>query len=138
MRHMFGAAGLMMAGFLCACTGAAPRSADGPQAATVVRMGFHSFEPAQTTIAVGQTVEWANDSMLWHTVTCDPALAKRPEDAALPPGAARFDSGKVDAGHRFSHTFTVPGTYRYFCQPHELNGMVGEVKVTGAGGGAEK
>ena len=29
----------------------------------------------------------------------------------------------------FSHTFKVPGTYRYYCTLHEGNGMVGEVIV---------
>jgi len=34
-----------------------------------------------------------------------------------------------------SYTFNEPGTYTYFCRPHEAQGMVGSVTVT-AGGGA--
>jgi plastocyanin len=29
------------------------------------------------------------------------------------------------------HTFDVPGTYQYFCIPHEMAGMTGTVVVTG-------
>ncbi|MCL5279758.1 MAG: plastocyanin/azurin family copper-binding protein [Planctomycetes bacterium] len=29
----------------------------------------------------------------------------------------------------FQHTFEVPGTYVYFCLPHEAMGMVGKVTV---------
>ena len=92
-------------------------------------MHFHGFEPETVTINAGQAVAWENKSWIWHTVTADPAKAKKPEDVALPPGAETFDSGKVESGGTYQHAFTVPGTYRYFCKPHELKGMVGEVVV---------
>jgi plastocyanin len=41
----------------------------------------------------------------------------------------------ANPGNTYQHTFTVPGTYRYFCQPHESNGMVGEVVVKAGVGG---
>ena len=133
MRRMLLAVGLLLAvSLLCGCSSAVPRSADEPQAAKVVAMGFHSFNPPEVTITVGQTIEWQNDSIIWHTVTCDPSLAKRPQDVVLPQGAQSFNSGQVDPGHRYYHLFTVPGTYRYFCEPHELSGMIGEVIVTAA------
>jgi plastocyanin len=114
---------------LCGCATDASDSGDQPQAAAVVVMHLHSFEPKTVTINSGQTVRWENKSFIWHTVTADPALAKKPEDVALPPGAEPFNSGEVKAGGSYQHTFTAPGTYRYFCQPHELKGMVGEVVV---------
>jgi hypothetical protein len=35
------------------------------------------------------------------------------------------------SGGTFSFTFEEPGTYDYFCIPHEDLGMVGSVTVTG-------
>lgn len=108
---------------------AASESGTPPQAPAVVKMHLHSFDPKTVTINAGQTVRWENKSFISHTVTAEPALAKQSQDVALPPGAKPFNSGKIKAGHSFEHTFTVPGTYRYFCQPHESKGMVGEVVV---------
>jgi len=105
------------------------KSYSGPEPAAVVVMHLHSFEPATATIKAGQTVRWNNTSIIWHTVTDDPALAKDASHAALPPGAAAFDSGKVEAGSNWWHTFSVPGTYKYFCKPHESKGMLGTVVV---------
>jgi plastocyanin len=114
-----------------ACTAHRPVQA-GSSPSAIVEMHFHSFQPQVVTIRAGQTVLWKNTSLIWHTATADPRQAKRPEDVSLPEGAEAFDSGKVVAGDSFSHTFTVPGTYRYFCRPHELKGMVGQVVVTPA------
>lgn len=87
------------------------------------------FIPAQVTIASGATVAWRNTSLLVHTVTADPDKAARPESTALPEDAAPFDSGDIVPDGTFSHRFTVPGTYRYFCIPHEGAAMIGTVVV---------
>ena len=87
------------------------------------------FVPAEVRITVGQSVVWMNISSLVHTVTADPALAKNSADAQLPKGAQPFNSGNVVPGQTFRHVFDVPGTYRYFCIPHEGMGMVGTVIV---------
>jgi len=47
----------------------------------------------------------------------------------LPKGATAFDSGFIPPGGDYSYTFTVPGTYRYFCLPHEKAGMFGMIVV---------
>jgi plastocyanin len=39
--------------------------------------------------------------------------------------------GLLDAGDTFEFTFDEPGTYRYFCIPHEDQGMVGTIVVSG-------
>jgi len=87
------------------------------------------FAPNKITIKVGQTVEWHNVSVLVHTVTADPKLAANRKDVALPAGAKVFNSGSIEPKGTFRHTFTVAGTYRYFCIPHEAAGMTGEVIV---------
>jgi len=107
----------------------------GPDPAATVHMGFHSFDPEMVTIKEGDTVRWDNSSLIWHTVTFDPAKAKDENHVGLPAGVQPFDSGKVDMGANFWHTFTVPGVYHYICRPHESSGMSGTVVVQK--GGAE-
>jgi plastocyanin len=68
---------------------------------------------------LGKPFDAENKTVIGHTVTADPSLAKMPEDVTLPHGAGAFDLGEVEGGHAVQHTFTVPGTYRYFCKPHD-------------------
>lgn len=63
------------------------------------------------------------------TVTDNPKLAEDQKDSTLPAGASAFDSGDIRADQVYSRTFTVPGTYPYFCRRHEDDGMVGSVVV---------
>ncbi len=88
-----------------------------------------SFEPMQTTIKAGDTVEWQNVGNELHHVTTDPAAALKKGDVSNPPGAKPFDSGFLKPGESFSETFSVPGTYRYTCAVHEAKGMNGEIIV---------
>ncbi len=91
------------------------------------------FEPAAITITVGETVTWVNASPIPHTATGDPdknpVSETRPDVVALPPGAEPWDSGLLNQGQAFSHTFTVAGEYTYFCIPHVLSGMLGTITV---------
>ena len=90
-------------------------------AATVnvnVGPGF-SFSPANTTVAAGDTIVWTFLST--HSTTSDSQTA-----------AEAWDSGIRSSG-TFSHTFTVPGTYPYYCSLHSFPGgtfMNGSVQVT--------
>jgi plastocyanin len=88
------------------------------------------FEPASMTVPRGATVTWRNTGQVAHTVTDDPSKAVTAADAQLPPGAQAWDSGNLNPGQTFSRTFDVPGTYKYFCQPHEAAGMLGTITVT--------
>ena len=103
-----------------------------PNAAAVVDMGFQSFSPATVNIHAGQTVEWRNTSVITHSVTDDPQLARTAGDAALPAGATPFSSGDIAAGNVYTYTFRTPGTYKYFCTHHEGDGMLGTVIVAPA------
>ncbi|MGD2071483.1 MAG: plastocyanin/azurin family copper-binding protein [Gemmatimonadota bacterium] len=91
------------------------------------------FLPDTVRVTPGGTVEWRNTSRLVHTVTADPELAADPESVVLPEGAATFDSGFMDPGATFRHTFDVEGTYRYVCLPHQPV-MFGVVIVGSADG----
>jgi plastocyanin len=73
-----------------------------------------SFEPKTITVKTGDTVVWKNVSDMPYSVTDVPSVAATAQDAALPPNAKEFDSGLISPGKDYSHTFTVPGTYKYF------------------------
>lgn len=92
-----------------------------------------SFDPAVDTIRVGDTVRWENSSVMVHTVTDDPALSRVEGSARLPDGARPFNSGNLDPDATFVRTFTVPGTYGYFCIPHEGAKMKGTLIVLPGG-----
>jgi plastocyanin len=77
------------------------------------------FSPQSVTVRAGDAVVWQNTSGGTHTVTAE----------QVPAGAAAFNSGSLGPGAQFSHTFTVPGEYRYYCSPHRGMGMVGVVVV---------
>jgi plastocyanin len=87
------------------------------------------YAPAKLTIKSGDTVKWVNSGQTVHDVSTNAANAQSPKDTSMPKGAQAFDSGFIPPGGDFSHTFTVPGTYKYFCLPHEKDGMVGFVIV---------
>jgi len=106
----------------------------GDPAATVSITNSLNFEPDTVRIERGQTVRWKNTSVIVHTVTADPTEATIDGSVKLPDGASRFDSGTLDPKATFEHQFETPGTYRYFCIPHEGTKMYGAVIVEPAGG----
>jgi len=101
------------------------------KAAVVVKMSDKppKFMPETLTIKVGDTVEWVNNAKTLHSVDADPSMVQRPADVVLPKGAKAFDSGFMQPGATFDYTFTVPGTYKYTCVPHEKDAMNGTVIV---------
>ena len=84
-----------------------------------VRMEDNFFSPANITVEPGTTVTWVQSGNNPHTTTSYDGL---------------WDSGMIEGGSggTFSFTFEEPGTYDYFCKPHEDLGMVGSVTVSGA------
>jgi plastocyanin len=88
------------------------------------------FVPSSLTVPRGATVTWKNTGQVPHTVTADPTKAVKPADVSLPGGVQPWGSVDIDGGQTFSHTFDVPGTYRYICIPHEALGMLGTITVT--------
>jgi plastocyanin len=87
------------------------------------------YTPEKATIKVGDTVQWVNDGQTVHDVSTNAANAQNRKDTSMPKGAQAFDSGFIPPGGDYSYTFTVPGTYKYFCLPHEKAGMVGVIVV---------
>lgn len=105
-------------------------SVAGVAATTVQMTDALKFDPATLTSPRGSTVTLRNTSQTVHTVTDDPSKAANKADAELPAGAQPWDSGLLNPGQTFTHTFDVPGTYKYFCTPHETLGMLGTIIVT--------
>ena len=114
--------------FTCSCSGGQP-AGEAPPADTVTMTNSAKFMPDSIVVSAGDIVLWKNTSDLTHTVTCDPSKAVKKKDVLLPSGAKPFNSGNLKPGESFTKKFTVPGTYRYFCIPHEMLGMEGIVVV---------
>ncbi len=104
----------------------------------VIISSNRTFIPPNITIESGTTVTWKSASFDTHTVTAIPELANQPGSVLLPAGAEPFTSGLLFYNDTYSHTFTVPGQYRYFDRFHEFAGMIGLITVTEKqDGGAE-
>jgi plastocyanin len=73
-----------------------------------------AFSPAALTVTTGTRVTWVNRDDVPHTATS----TARPR---------LFDSRTLDTDERFSHVFTAPGTYEYFCAVHPH--MTGRIVV---------
>ncbi len=79
-----------------------------------------AFTPTVVTIKAGDTVSWIWRSVgFFHTVTSGTGGTSD----------GLFDSGLHKDPFTFSFTFPVPGTFRYYCDPHLSMGMVGQVIV---------
>ena len=74
-----------------------------------------NFDPPVITVIIGSnnTVTWTNQDTFTHTVTATDGS---------------FNSGDVKAGATWTHTFSTPGNYSYYCIYHSA-WMRGEVIV---------
>jgi plastocyanin len=74
-----------------------------PSPISTIHIRDFAYVPASVTIHPGQTVRFAQDDSTAHTVT---AVDKS------------FDSGNLDKGKSWTHTFDKEGTYAYLCAYH--------------------
>jgi plastocyanin len=70
----------------------------------------NAFDPPQLTVKAGTSVTWTNNDSVTHTVAFD-----------------SFDSGDIESGGTYSHTFPDKGTFDYHCSIHP--NMTGSVIV---------
>jgi plastocyanin len=120
---------LIGCGGLAAC-GSAPNE---PAASATVKMtSANRYDPETVTIKNGETIQWQNTTSSAHTATFNPAAGSPlvAPNVSLPEGVATFDSGDVEPGKTWSHTFTTPGTYKYLCIRHASLGELGTVMVS--------
>ncbi len=108
-----------------------PNPAHAASTPVVVKMSDKApyYAPEKVTIKAGETVEWVNKGDTIHSVSTEAANAQNAKDVSMPAGAKAFDSGFLAPGSKYDYTFIVPGTYHYFCLPHEGAGMVGTIVV---------
>ena len=78
-----------------------------------VKIHNFKFEPANLTIAVGETVQFINNDEEPHTVTATDGT---------------FNSKALDTNQTWSYTATKPGTYPYICSIHPF--MKGTLTIT--------
>jgi plastocyanin len=77
---------------------------------THAEMKTVTFSPNRIEITAGTTVTWTNNDPLVHTISADDKS---------------WDSGAVEPGKTWSHTFTQPGEYSFHCTPHPfMKGVV--------------
>ncbi len=70
-----------------------------------------AFIPAAMNINLGGTVTWTNNDTAAYTVTSD--------------AGSELDSGTLNPGQQYSHTFNIPGTFRYHSNFHSnVNGTI--------------
>jgi len=83
------------------------------------------FTPNMLTIAQGDTVDW-----VWYGSGYYPPSHSVTAGTPNNPTPSVFDSGVHHSPNTFSHTFTTPGNFPYFCQVH-LSMMTGSITVVG-------
>jgi plastocyanin len=86
-----------------------------PQSSTIIPVSIDAgsglnvnlpgYTPTDITVVVGvnNTVKWVNNDNMAHTVTASDGS---------------FDSGNLNPGAAYVHTFTSPGIYHYICTYH--------------------
>ncbi|KAL0023389.1 hypothetical protein WJX79_002215 [Trebouxia sp. C0005] len=93
--------------------------------ARVAKGGGLAFDPSTVTIKAGESVTWTNNVGFPHNVVFD-------EDD-IPEGVDANSLSHEDylnsPGQKVSSKFSKPGTYGYYCEPHQGAGMVGKVVV---------
>jgi plastocyanin len=87
-----------------ATPGAADTGADASMESLAVEIKDFAFNPPEITVPVGGSITWTNQDTAPHTAT----------------GLDReaLQSGTIDPGASFTHTFETAGTIEYFCEFH--------------------
>lgn len=82
-----------------------------------------SFKPKTIIIEPGDSVTWINEADEDHNIVSYPD--------GFPKGAKPFSSPFLKKkNEKWSHTFTLKGSYEYHCIPHLPMGMHGSVIVS--------
>ncbi len=100
---------LLLAGLTQVLAGEAAKAA---ASTATVNIDNFAFAPATLTVTTGTTVTWKNDDDSPHRIG---------------DNNGTFKSAALDTEDTFSHTFTTPGEYEYFCSIHPY--MTGKIVV---------
>jgi plastocyanin len=77
------------------------------------------FDPVLLNLPIGATVTWKNLDSTLHTVTSGSTESGK--------SGTIFDSSYLTGGKTFQHTFSIAGTFDYYCPLHPY--MKGQVVV---------
>jgi plastocyanin len=77
------------------------------------------FDPLLLNVPVGATVTWKNLDSTLHTVTSGSTESGK--------SGTIFDSSYLTGGKTFQHTFSIAGTFDYYCTLHPY--MKGQIVV---------
>jgi plastocyanin len=83
--------------------GVLPAPSAQAQSSNTIVIQNYSFNPQTLSVPVGTTVTWMNSAPIAHTTTSDTGL---------------WDSGPLNPGAEFQHTFNTAGTFTYHCNIH--------------------
>lgn len=116
------AATLTVAG-LVACSGTSPVEQTGAGTVVEIEAVDNVFRPETIEIEPGTEVRWVNGGRNAHDV--------KPTDTSL--GDWGIELAGFEPGATYSHVFTEPGEYPYYCTAHgtRTRGMIGTIVVTG-------
>ena len=99
-----------------------PGVASGTTVTVTVGNGGFFFSPSSVTIHPGDTVRWTWSSGGHSTTSGTPGHPR-----------GLWDSGILNQGAMFTHTFNAAGSFPYYCTPHgACCNMVGTVTVSNA------
>ncbi len=99
----------------------------------------HRFEPADLTIAPGDTVRWTNESGMAHNVRADDDRFRCSVDCGFGDSGYGGSAGDPSAaGWSFTRTFTELETIAYHCDAHGAVGGIGMAGRIVVQGPAEK
>ena len=100
-----------------------PTAASAATVTVTVGNGGFFFTPSSVTIHPGDTVLWTWSSTGHSSTSGNPGM---------PTGL--WDSGILNQGATFTHTFNTAGSFPYYCTPHgACCNMVGMVTVVNRG-----
>ncbi len=95
---------------------AAAIAAGSHQGPPTVAITDFKFQPATASVIAGDTVRFVNRDQEAHTITASDGS---------------FDSAGLDTGQSWTHRFTKPGRYTYYCELHPY--MKGTIIVLARG-----
>jgi plastocyanin len=100
---------------------------DGPYTVVVGPNGAMRFEPSTLTVPAGTTVTFRFASG-GHNVVSGSSCT--PDGSFCSPDDTGCTSAPtLTGGITYARTFTVAGTFPYFCEPHCAQGMTGTIVV---------
>lgn len=91
-----------------------------------------NFVPKEIVVEINTNVEWTNNHSSVHTVTSvnNNTIGKDSNfTTGGGPGIPLFDSDYMNAGDKFSYTFTQPGRFDYFDKNSDEDNLKGTVFV---------